>query len=105
MMIMDYIMENKMGGQFTDTIPLHYRKASFFGATLLTTVLISPENYVRSKQTSQNVAPSDESRGGYGEILVIQKYSFWIQDMTMGQNLWCHIWVDEHPFSIYFDVQ
>ena len=23
--------------------------------------------------------------------------------MTMGQNLY-HIWVDEHPFTIYFDV-
>ena len=22
----------------------------------------------------------------------------------MGQNLWCHIWVNEHPFTIYFDV-
>ena len=22
----------------------------------------------------------------------------------MGQNLWYHIWVDEHPFTIYFDV-
>ena len=22
----------------------------------------------------------------------------------MGQNLWGHIWVDEHPFTIYFDV-
>ena len=25
--------------------------------------------------------------------------------MAMGQNLWCHIWVDEHPFTIYFDVR
>ena len=25
-------------------------------------------------------------------------------DMTMGQNLWYHIWVDEHPFTSYFDV-
>ena len=24
--------------------------------------------------------------------------------MAIGQNLWCHIWVDEHPFTIYFDV-
>ena len=24
--------------------------------------------------------------------------------MAMGQNLWYHIWVDEHPFTIYFDV-
>ena len=24
--------------------------------------------------------------------------------MAMGQNLWCHIWVDEYPFTIYFDV-
>ena len=24
--------------------------------------------------------------------------------MAMGQNLWCHFWVDEHPFTIYFDV-
>ena len=25
-------------------------------------------------------------------------------DMAMGQNLWYHIWVDEHPFTSYFDV-
>ena len=24
--------------------------------------------------------------------------------MAMGQNLWYHIWVDEHPFTSYFDV-
>ena len=24
--------------------------------------------------------------------------------MGMGQNLWYHIWVDEPPFTIYFDV-
>ena len=24
--------------------------------------------------------------------------------MAMGQNLWYHFWVDEHPFTIYFDV-
>ena len=23
--------------------------------------------------------------------------------LGMGQNLWCHIWVDEHPFTIYFE--
>ena len=25
-------------------------------------------------------------------------------NMAMGQNLWYHIWVDEHPFTSYFDV-
>ena len=24
--------------------------------------------------------------------------------MAIGQNLWYHIWVDEHPFTSYFDV-
>ena len=24
--------------------------------------------------------------------------------MAMGQNLWYHIWVDEHPFTSYLDV-
>ena len=24
--------------------------------------------------------------------------------MAMGQNQWYHIWVDEHPFTSYFDV-
>ena len=28
----------------------------------------------------------------------------WINDLAMGQNLWYHIWVDEHPFTSYFDV-
>ena len=26
------------------------------------------------------------------------------KDMAMGQSLWYHIWVDEHPFTCYFDV-
>ena len=26
------------------------------------------------------------------------------RDVAMGQDLWYHIWVDEHPFTIYFDV-
>ena len=25
-------------------------------------------------------------------------------NMAMGQNLWYHLWVDEHPFTSYFDV-
>ena len=43
------------------------------------------------------------SRGSFPTIIEING-GLWSQHVAMGQNLWYHIWVDEHPFTSYFDV-
>ena len=73
--------------------------------------------YVRQITIASSGAPSCDKAvpfscaasagaGVHGEAVEAETTSFDVTlvDMATGQNLWCHIWVNEHPFTIYFDV-